>query len=210
MGFEETMALVKRDIEADSLDYATDYRPDSSALGHALHLAAFASVTTGTIIEIGTDGGFGTAALAWGARMSGASVYTFDIRADRQQHAQERLAKAGFSGVYFHLGTAEIIESVIADQRIGLAFIDGNHSYEWCLHDIQAIARLSLPSTRILLHDFPHTGHACFKKFSLEENGVYEAVTDFLKRNPGWLGMPLTGGTGFVLLARREDLWGVN
>ena len=54
-----------------------------------------------------------------------------------------------------------------------LVFIDGNHSYEYASFDLNASATRLVPGGVIVVDDF-------------DQPGVYQAVKDFLARNPGW------------------------
>ena len=54
-----------------------------------------------------------------------------------------------------------------------LAFIDGNHSYEHALYDLQMAAHYMSPGSVVVMDNF-------------EQAGVYWATKHFLKQNPAW------------------------
>ena len=57
--------------------------------------------------------------------------------------------------------------------RPEIAIVDGDHSYEAALFDIQSLAKSLVRRGFLLIHD-------------ISEPGPYYAATDFLQRNPDW------------------------
>lgn len=109
---------------------------------------------TGAILEIGTNVGTSTIALALGqqVRGTGRKVYTVDMNRHPQLDANLREA-----------GVAEQVEVIVSTSAelarswttpLELLWIDGDHSYPGCLADIGGFARHVVAGGYIALHDF--------------------------------------------------------
>jgi predicted O-methyltransferase YrrM len=73
------------------------------------------------IVELGTSYGFSTLYLADAARRTGGRVHSYDLAANKQAWARERLAEAGLDGfVTFHTGDAV---KLLADQPGPVDFV---------------------------------------------------------------------------------------
>lgn len=196
----EMLLWIQADIIEREPDHAGDTDTNHPELPYGWFLAAMGATSPGPVIEIGTDGGLGTAALAYASKYP---VHSFDIRPDRVDHSRDRLARAGYVNAHFHLGTSKRI----ADDGInyiGLGFIDADHSFDWCLQDIRELSKLADRRTRILLHDFIDATNP-----GKDSNGVRAAAIQFLSENGGqWIGCPLDNYSGFFVLSMATDLRG--
>jgi predicted O-methyltransferase YrrM len=80
--------------------------PVGRDVGNLLHDLAL-GLGSRTIVEIGTSYGYSTLFLADAARRTGGRVYTYDVAADKQAYARERLTEANLAEfVDWRLGDA--------------------------------------------------------------------------------------------------------
>lgn len=68
---------------------------------------------------------------------------------------------------------------LLQGHRFGLVFIDGNHSREACLHDLNLAKSLLAGSGKIAVHDYGHPNWPGVKK-AVDEFGKVERLVDGL------------------------------
>lgn len=111
---------------------------DVGRLMHALIIGLDAKV----IVELGTSYGYSTLFLADAARATGGKVYSYDVAADKQAYAGERLRQAGlFDRVEFRHGDAV---KLLADQPgpVGFVLMDlWKDLYIPCLEQVAPLLR---------------------------------------------------------------------
>lgn len=120
----------------------------------ALFGLSYSLVGSGAILEIGTNVGTSTVALALGQQIrgSGRKVHTVDMA--RHPQLAANLAEAGVAG------QVEVIVSTSGEvartwsEPLELLWIDGDHSYRGCLADIESFSRHVVPGGLIALHDY--------------------------------------------------------
>jgi predicted O-methyltransferase YrrM len=97
--------------------------PVGEEVGRFLHALIIARKAT-AIVELGTSYGYSTLFLADAARKTGGKVHTFELAADKQEHAKAQLAEAGLADhVEWHLGDAVALLDDITD-GVDFALID--------------------------------------------------------------------------------------
>jgi predicted O-methyltransferase YrrM len=75
---------------------------------------------------------------------------------------------------FFAANSMAIMEAIERQRaKIGVAFIDGNHDYEYASFDIACAARFMEPNGLLIIDN-------------MEQTGPYLAARDFLNRNAGW------------------------
>lgn len=74
---------------------------------------------------------------------------------------------------YLPLSSMECFMQLKEDQNFDLIFIDGDHSYEFALYDLNMAAKRINPGGVVILDN-------------VEQTGVYWAVKSFLSNNTGW------------------------
>jgi len=77
-------------------------------------------------------------------------------------------------------------DSILEGRKIDLAFIDGNHEYEYAMFDINKCCSFLVDWGVMIVHDYSKTAHP----------GVYAAVNDFTKK---------TGYSMFYIDENRES-----
>ncbi len=171
--------------------FFADTAPWNEGLVHAAALALLYYAARATkpaiAVEIGTSRGWTAQVLAYAAAANDRGVvhtvgpydaWRFLPRFARWPRRLRRHLK-------FHaVNSAEFFQNRLAKtDRIGLAFIDGNHDYEFSLFDIQCAARAITPLGLIFVDD-------------VDQAGPLRAVDDFLANNPAWrrwIGGPAAG-----------------
>ena len=71
-----------------------------------------------TIVELGTSFGYSTLFLAKAAKRTGGKVYTYELAAEKQAYAKERLAEAGVEPSVGSVGNS--YDNALAETVIGL------------------------------------------------------------------------------------------
>lgn len=110
----------------------------------------------GSVIEIGCyDGGTAAGFLALGC-----SVVSVDI-AKRPRVSE---LETTYSNYHFFKGTSEEYVSALQSgieksHRFDMAFIDGDHSYDWALRDYRAVRPLIPDGGLIVFHDIVDSPH---------------------------------------------------
>lgn len=133
-------------------------------------------------LEIGSFFGLSSALIAKGFKDAGnenARLHCFDLwenyyGASREKF-EENLEKAEvLSWIVVHQESSRNVAQHFEPKSLDLVFIDGDHSYEGCLADLNDVAPLVKPGGRIIGHDFA--------SYSVP---VMNAVRDFLHKTPG-------------------------
>jgi predicted O-methyltransferase YrrM len=109
-------------------------------------------VARGNILEIGVRGGVSTAAFLLGVEKNGGHVYSLDMSPDcgnNFRHPQ-------WSFIQAHSRDFAKVRSMLPE-RLDLLLIDGDHTLEGCLSDLELYAPLVRPGGIILVHDVAPT-----------------------------------------------------
>jgi predicted O-methyltransferase YrrM len=126
-----------------------------------------------TVIEIGTWQGFSSAILAkaLAANSRDGLLISVDVSSTSLKHSENATKDIPITH------NRVMIDSMLVDYRsllngrtVGLAFVDGNHHYEYTKHDIRACYEVLRPYGIIAVHDYSKTGYP----------GVYSAVNEFV------------------------------
>lgn len=130
--------------------------------------------TTGKIVEVGTNVGMSTIALAQGQlERSGHPIASVDIFKHRD--IDDNLRRADVADyVDLRIGNSASIAATWSEP-IDLLFLDGDHSYRGTAADIRGWSRFVAPGGMLALHDYP--GH----RGSTE---VWRAAYDLLLSDP--------------------------
>jgi predicted O-methyltransferase YrrM len=76
---------------------------------------------------------------------------------------------------FFAANSMAIMEAIERQRaKIGVAFVDGNHDYEYASFDIACAARFMQPNGLLIIDN-------------MEQTGPYLAARDFLNRSAGWI-----------------------
>ena len=141
----------------------------------------------GDVVEIGTDYGLSTFAMAYAIRWHvKRKVFTFDIRPDTVINARERAKRLGIETIEFIEGTS--FKAADHGYNFCFAYIDGNHSYQGCYDDLCNLAPLMHEKGIMLCHDL-HRADLPVEK----QNGVRTAITTFTNLHKEWSAMQLWG-----------------
>jgi predicted O-methyltransferase YrrM len=129
-----------------------------------------------TVVEIGMWQGFTSAilgrALACNAGKDGL-LLSIDIKAQNAERGYRQTCGLGIEHRTVVKDSMEVdLAGELAGRRIGLAFVDGNHLYEFAQHDIELCAPLLKTNGVLMVHDYS-------KGFP----GVYRAVNEFRERS---------------------------
>lgn len=113
------------------------------------------------ILEVGIEEGYSTYYLAHAAKMSGGMYYGIDINQESCDNADRELTKAGLPHKIICADTKEI-EKIDFMDRIDFAFLDGEHTTEAVLHEIELIYPLLNGRGRgyVFIHDIVDMGNA--------------------------------------------------
>jgi predicted O-methyltransferase YrrM len=157
----------ERDLIAAALQGVEGWLAESEAL--ALHRAARGLSADGPIrvVEIGSWKGRSTIALATGvaARPSGGVVHAVDPHRGGVAHSLTGDADSFdvFLANLERAGVRDLVDPIratsaearprIADDVVHLLFVDGSHSYEDVLYDLEAWTSALRPGARVALHD---------------------------------------------------------
>jgi len=170
--------------------------------GHFNLLAALANDATGNIVEIGTNIGLGTMILAYGARLRPPEEYepviSLDIVEEKTVFSNELAKKLDMGNVFCHVGTSHDLPKYIKKGALGFAYIDGDHSFQGCLEDLENTASLLGIYGKLLLHDFPIPLDGWEDRG--KEHGVAHACYCFLKNHPEFSMIYL--GNGLVIMGK--------
>lgn len=150
--------------------------------GYFSLLAGLAHDATGIIVEIGTNIGMGTAALAYGSSLrvedKPQPVLSFDISGRHVSHANRVLNFLEIDHAGSVLGTSFDAKNLVNPGNLGLAYIDGDHTEHGCLADLANLAPLLGTHGKLVVHDFAPSGP--------DQNGVRPACRSFLRSHPEW------------------------
>jgi predicted O-methyltransferase YrrM len=130
--FDKVLSRYTQRIEAEELLWQTEnpgallarrdefLLPVGEEVGRFLHALIIARKAT-AIVELGTSYGYSTLFLADAARKTGGKVHTFELAADKQEHAKAQLAEAGLADhVEWYLGDAV---ALLDDITSGVDFV---------------------------------------------------------------------------------------
>lgn len=154
--------------------------PENSLLepqSRAFLYHAARSMRAQTVIEVGTYFAGTSEVIARALWENGEGVlHTADpYGIDRCPYIISQWPDALQSHVEFHGENSMdfLIGLAAANTVIDIAFIDGNHDFEFALFDVQSAARLLRPGGIMVLDN-------------VEQPGPFAAGMEFLKANPGW------------------------
>lgn len=134
------------------------------------YLAYFRAVAKGNVLEIGTRWGASTTAFLDGVQENGGHVYSVDINRDCA-HLFPTHPQWTFIHANSYRQSGRILHT-LQYKPLDVLFVDGDHSYEAALYDMQTYGMLVKAGGLILCHDvFP------------------EGITDDLKAK-GWQPSP--------------------
>ena len=142
------------------------------------HLPLLHDEAKGNVMEIGVRGGFSTSALLAGVEEHGGHVYSVDINPCRLfEHPQ---------WTFVHADSIKEVDKVkaVIPTELSLLFVDGDHTYEGCLSDLEKYGHRS---PKILIHDcdcpltFPGVRKAC-ERYAEKQGRKFEVI-------PGSYGM---------------------
>ncbi|HJQ15483.1 MAG TPA: class I SAM-dependent methyltransferase [Allosphingosinicella sp.] len=103
---EERKIIASADVVPEALDYDALLVPVGEDVGRLMH-AMVVGLKAQIIVELGTSYGYSTMFLADAARATGGRVYSYDVKANKQAYARERLERLGLADcVEFRLGDA--------------------------------------------------------------------------------------------------------
>lgn len=111
----------------------------------------------GAVVEIGTDAGKSTIALAYAQQIrEGAPIHTIDI----VEHAEieANLSRANVSAFVNRIVSSSSEVAASWSEPIELLWIDGDHSYKGVSKDIEYWADKVLPGGFMAFHDYPSMG----------------------------------------------------
>ncbi len=129
-----------------------------------------------TYLEIGTRFGYSTVAVAAGApelrRVVSCDLQAYDnpYALPSQEIAERNLRAAGFQGeTRFLVEDSRRLPGLLAGERFDLILVDGDHSYEGCLTDMENCYELLSPGGILMVDD-------------LDMPPVFSAVQDAVER----------------------------
>jgi len=176
---------------ADVNDLLIPVGEDVGRLMHALVVGLGAHI----IVELGTSYGYSTLFLADAAKATGGKVYSYDVAANKQAYARERLQRAGLSDyVEFRLGDAvELLEGQTGPVDFVLMDL-WKDLYVPCLH---RVAPLLGPSGTILADNMT------FPPQARTDAETYQAA---VRAIPGMLSTLLPIGNGIDIAVKQDFL----
>jgi predicted O-methyltransferase YrrM len=133
----------------------------SETQGRELYRAALACATLGAIVEIGSWKGRSTVWLAAAARRAGTVVYAID----RHEASREDPAARTYDEFHRNLESAGLLDHVrplvmssreaerVVQGRVGVLFIDGDHSLAGAQEDFTLWLPRLAPGAALLCHD---------------------------------------------------------
>jgi predicted O-methyltransferase YrrM len=193
----------RRDVVAGGRLVANWYQFTQSALREYCHLlsalASSSHYATGLpILEVGTEYGLSTLAMAHGLQCSPVPlVHTWELDAARWSMTQTRFNRLGAQKVIAsHVGRLDV--SSLKPASYAMVYVDGDHSYLGCLKDLNDVCGAIHPRGVILCHDSLWEDHP---DWNPERNGVRQAIAMFLNNRSEWMAMQLDG---FALLQRKQ------
>lgn len=106
-----------------------------------------------TVVELGTGAGVGTAYLA--SAYGDAKVYTVEATPQLVSKAKVNLATVGLTNVECIEGQFSAVLPMLLERidRVDMAFIDGDHTYDATLANVECILRKAHSNTVIVVHD---------------------------------------------------------
>jgi len=176
---------------ADVNDLLIPVGEDVGRLMHALVVGLGAHI----IVELGTSYGYSTLFLADAAKATGGKVYSYDVAANKQAYARERLQRAGLSDyVEFRLGDAvELLEG--QPGPVDFVLMDlWKDLYVPCFH---RVAPLLGPSGTILADNMT------FPPQARKDAETYRAA---VRATPGMLSTLLPIGNGIDIAVKQDFL----
>jgi hypothetical protein len=150
------------------------------------------------ILEIGTYAGrSATVALkgALSARRS-PSYYGIDIDGAAINRTVKTLGRFGFDrrAILFEGTAASIVQRFHISPT--MVYVDGDHSYEGALSDLQSLSAIVRPGTPVMCHDY----------LNPDTPGVSRAVDEWV--SAGWASLIRTNGCSVLLIASKKCLGG--
>ena len=115
------------------------------------------------ILEVGIEQGYTSYQLAYAAKMNGGMYYGIDIDKEWCDKIEREFQKEGLPHKIFNLDTKKVKSlKDLGIERIDFAFLDGEHTTEAVLHEIELIYPLlaSAGWGYIVLHDIVDMGNA--------------------------------------------------
>lgn len=203
-----------RDFSLGDTNYEVHYwkYPSQSMEIHCHFLAGMAAMADGAILEIGADTGLSTMALGYGTKLAydvhksfAQPVYSFEPVNWKIAKIQKRLDEHGLDHVRLIHGTSADILKIIDKPEIGLAYIDGSHSYENCLADLVACSKVLGDYGKILVHDMSEPRLAAGR---IDVQGVTHACLTFLRNYPQF--QAASPGNPWLIISksRVHPMWG--
>ena len=136
----------------------------------------------GEIVEIGTNVGKSAIAFACGLGRLKKKIYTVDIYENPK--FEKNVQMAGVANKIEQLvGPSHVIANSF-HSKIGLLFIDGDHSYRGTATDIKAWSHKVVKGGYIIFDDFPGHKKSKSQYFYAETNNVGRAVQKYLLSKP--------------------------
>jgi len=142
-----------------------------------------------TVIEIGIYYGFTSHILAKSLASNTENGFLFSVDINPRAIQRSKNITKGLPITHLHLESDSKLvnyKEVLNGRKVGLAFVDGNHTHEYAGHDIRACYEVLKPYGYIVVHDYSKTGFP----------GVYQAVSEFIKE---------TGDPLFYIEENRES-----
>lgn len=86
---------------------------------------------------------------------------------------------------YLFVGKSRDIATLVGRPYFSFAFIDGSHSYEDCISDLENVSPLMLPGAKIACHDFlkPKNPDGTLTPAGERLKGVKKAVDEFVEKS---------------------------
>lgn len=125
----------------DTVDVDTLLIPVGEEVGRLMH-ALVVGLGGKVVVELGTSYGYSTLFLADAAKATGGKVYSYDVAAEKQAHAKERLNQAGLAD-HVEFRTGDAVE-LLRDQQGPVDFVLMDlwkHLYIPCLERVAPLLR---------------------------------------------------------------------
>jgi hypothetical protein len=126
-----------------------------------------------TVVEIGTQYGFSTLILARAllANSDNPLLITIDMNPRALERSKDIIKDVPID--YRTICADSRDATLELDGKIGLAFIDGCHEYEWIKHDLNMTDEIMEDYGIFVCHDYSKTQY----------NGVYRYINEFVESN---------------------------
>lgn len=130
------------------------------------HLPLLKSLATGDVLEIGVHCGISTTALLAGLEDNGGHLWSID------QHTSCRYVWFGHEQHTFICADSHTFDFLDQDRQFNLVLIDGDHSYDGCMVDLERWSKKLKYGGILLCHDVE----------APDFPGVRKAVDDFCNK----------------------------